>query len=466
MLISVLSVGGQSLISQQATAHCSLLDNTTGALCGSVPVPENHANPTGSTIEIAYIILKATTVNPSEPPLIYFSGGPGGKSLTAGTVQGWSNHPIRNSRDIILFDQRGIGYSTPLPNFGAEAFDIFAQDLTFAEEEHAYTDLLDEKNRFIHDQGRQLQFYNSFQNASDVGLLMDHLGGEQYNLYGVSYGTRLARIVQDLFPNKVHASILNSPSPLNSDFLADRITNYNNALKKIFAYCEQNESCSSNYPDLRSMYLKTIEGLKKDPMAVSYRNQIVYVNPQDALVIIRRLLYSQNAQTLVPGLIRALYERNISSVSAAIEMEHQTMARINLSMLLAVERYESFLPGITRDRIEEVYEKNVLCEAGLGFFHALYFNGQNWHSETIPEQDRSFHPSDVPTLIMVNYYDPVTPPSNATLIMQQLKNGHLFVLDQAGHGGGQGACRIEVMLQFMKDPSNQPYQDCLKLIDD
>ena len=41
--------------------------------------------------------------------------------------------------------------------------------------------------------------YNSYQNAMDVGMLMDHLGYEKYNINGTSYGTRLARIVADMF---------------------------------------------------------------------------------------------------------------------------------------------------------------------------------------------------------------------------------------------------------------------------
>ena len=76
--------------------------------CGQLEVPENHNNPAGRKISIAYVVIKAKDSLSNNFPMINFSGGPGGRSLSEGSINGWSESEYSKNRDIILFDQRGI----------------------------------------------------------------------------------------------------------------------------------------------------------------------------------------------------------------------------------------------------------------------------------------------------------------------------------------------------------------------
>ena len=81
----------------------------------------------------------------------------------------------------------------------------------------------------------------------------------------------------------------------------------------------------------------------------------------------------------------------------------------------------------------------------------------------MPMEDRVFQQSDVPTLIFVNRYDPVTPPENGLLFREQLSNGHLLILDEGGHGQGNQDCKERVMSDFMNNPALRPDVSCLNL---
>ena len=81
----------------------------------------------------------------------------------------------------------------------------------------------------------------------------------------------------------------------------------------------------------------------------------------------------------------------------------------------------------------------------------------------MPVGERTFKDSEVPTLIFVNRYDPVTPPENGHLFKKDLPNGHLLILDEGGHGQGNQQCKEQVMMAFMTTPDSLPDVSCLNV---
>jgi pimeloyl-ACP methyl ester carboxylesterase len=134
-----------------------------------------------------------------------------------------------------------------------------------------------------------------------------------------------------------------------------------------------------------------------------------------------------------------------------------------MSMLLSVEKFENFNPANSEAVITEEYKKYPLIPITLGYFDAIYQAGHNWHTASMPVSERSFEASDVPTLIFVNRYDPVTPPENGYLFMEDLPHGHLLILDEGGHGQGNQQCKEKVMMEFMNAPDRMPDVSCLNL---
>jgi pimeloyl-ACP methyl ester carboxylesterase len=294
--------------------------------------------------------------------------------------------------------------------------------------------------------------------------LFEHLGYPKYNLFGGSYGTRLARVVQDLFPAFVNSSVLDSPSPLSTDFLISRLDSYSLALERILAYCDNTPECQTEYPRLKEDYFKALKRLKRDPLEVRFSDsEVFWVNEQDGIYLLRRLLYMDGARERAPRLIRAFLDGNPEPVKEVLKYEYALTEGINMSMLLSVERYENFRPENTPAAIEEHYRQLPLLPLPMGFFDAFYRAGQGWHEAILPLSERSFRPSAIPTLIFANRYDPVTPPEYGNLFMETLSKGQLLILDESGHGAGNQDCKDRVMAAFMDDPEGALDTSCLNI---
>jgi pimeloyl-ACP methyl ester carboxylesterase len=78
-------------------------------------VPEYWEQPDGKLLEVKYAILRSLSDNPKPDPMLFLSGGPGNSALHPdGFVELAARfEPMRQTRDIVLFDQRGVGMSSP-----------------------------------------------------------------------------------------------------------------------------------------------------------------------------------------------------------------------------------------------------------------------------------------------------------------------------------------------------------------
>jgi pimeloyl-ACP methyl ester carboxylesterase len=271
-------------------------------------------------------------------------------------------------------------------------------------------------------------------------------------------------VVQDLYPGYVNASILDSPSPLSGDFLLNRLESYSLALGRIFEHCTNTPECNQAYPNLRMLYFSALEQLEKKPIRAQVNDSIYFsINPQDGIYLVRRLLYMGDSKEKAPALIKALYEGSGSVIQEVLAFEWQLTGSLNTSMLLSVEKFENFNPGNTGEVIEAGYQNYPLIPVPLGYFDAIYRAGRHWHPAHMPLSARKFEPSDIPTLIFVNRFDPVTPPENGELFMKDLSRGHLLILDEGGHGQGNEECKAQVILTFMSAPHTTPGASCLNL---
>ncbi|MDX1667428.1 MAG: alpha/beta fold hydrolase [Saprospiraceae bacterium] len=466
LCIPLMILSCQSGDSRSAPSGCDFLSGlpeSENITCGYVTVPENHAQPEGRKLRIAYAILPAKDTAASAYPVIYFMGGPGGRVLD--NLEGWLDHPLRQKLDIILFDQRGLGHSSPLPDMTDALSAIQAADLDKAEERQQTRLVVDSVRRRAAGQGIQLQYYNTDQNAHDVAVLMEELGYEKYNLFGGSYGTRLAREVMEQSPEYVRAAVLAAPAVFESDFLTSRMENYRDALQLVFEHCRETPECREKYPDLQREYLEAVHSLNDDPLAVRVAGKEFVVNPQDALYMLRYQLYTGDSRERVPVFIRALRERDIETISSTQAFLEEVQGLVNNAMFLSVVRYEEYDTTLTAAVLDSLYAVEPLFPAHLAHFDPLYLAAREWHNGHATYEQLHWDDSPLPALISVNKYDPVTPAANGYAFKETLPNATLLVLDEGGHSGG-GACQLQLLIDFFTDPQATLDTSCLNLVEE
>lgn len=451
-------------MAQVSLSNCDFiegLEEITEMECGKLSVPEDHEAPEGKRISVVYIILKAKQ-DVKREPVILLGGGPGAEMISVGIVKNLLQDPLRDNRDIIIYEQRGIGHSSGLPDISLEMNEIMAANLTEKEEKKEMKKLILRAREMAREKNVDLSKYNTWQNAHDVGSLMKTLAYPEYNLFGLSYGTRLGRKVQDLYPQYLNSVIHNSPALATGDFLIDRLHNFSDSLEKVLANCENDSDCNKQYPDLKETYFKGIGKLKIQPIKLEVQGAPYYVNAQDAIYFLRRELYGSEALKNAPALITELNSGGGPLLENVILNEMG--GSFNNLMWLAVERNEMYNSENTEEKIFEVYKSLSLLPAELGQFTAAYLALKDLHNSSLPEEKKSFQLSEVPTMILVNQYDPITPPENGYVFKEKIPGAFLYVLEEGGHGGGNEECRTRVMTAFMDDPFNAPDTSCMKLV--
>jgi pimeloyl-ACP methyl ester carboxylesterase len=306
--------------------------------CGVVVVPENHEADGGRTLEIAALRLRATTLSPRPDPVFYLAGGPGSSGLhefASNPTLFQNTQAMRQRRDVITFDQRGTGHSQILacgPFFAGigvvgEVFD----EVDIAEMEEimeggaAMPFVVAVCGMSYASVGVDLGQYTSVASANDIAMLADAMAyGGSYNLYGTSYGTRLAQHALRTTPDRVRAAIMDGTVSVSEPGNAHTSSKLGTQYDTLFELCAADAFCGDRFPDLRARFIAVLEDLASDPLVLDpplvgsdfFRNGGFVVVDRIDVSFFNRLGVFNNgagrggAAAFVPMLIDALEDRD------------------------------------------------------------------------------------------------------------------------------------------------------------
>lgn len=240
--------------------------------CGYLSVPENRDHPDQGTIAIALAVFKARTQPAKEDPIIYLDGGPGGTTLKVSEfLFNDLISPFLDKRDFVLFDQRGIGYSKPAldcPEIDAYIRRALTEKATREEYIQQYLDAVKGCHDNLNTRGVDPALANSKESAADIADLRIALGYDSWNLYGISYGTRLALTVMRDHPEGVRSVMLDSTYPPEADLPSGAPGDFHRALTQMFDDCAVDPACNSAFPDLGNVFYQTVADLNDEPKFV------------------------------------------------------------------------------------------------------------------------------------------------------------------------------------------------------
>ncbi|MFF0225351.1 alpha/beta hydrolase [Streptomyces sp. NPDC004629] len=181
--------------------------------CASLKVPLDHAHPHGKQITLALSRIPHTAQT-SQGPLLVNPGGPGGSGLTlAGFVASALPKKVAAQYDVIGFDPRGVGRSSPALNCRPGHFDAVRPDSVPS------TSAIEQANlararAFAADCGKKyadvLPHIDTVSAARDLDVIRQALGAQRVNYLGYSYGTYLGAVYAKLYPQRVRRLVLDS----------------------------------------------------------------------------------------------------------------------------------------------------------------------------------------------------------------------------------------------------------------
>jgi len=447
--------------------------------CGVLEVPEDRSKPDGAKVRLAVAVIKSTSSTPAPDPMLYLSGGPGQPALT-NNMQAFDADfakPFQSSRDLVFFDQRGTGASVPSlacheVNDGILA--AFAADLDNREQ----ADALGAALRTCHDRlaPQHIDFtaYNSAESADDVADLMRALGYARYNLYGVSYGTRLALDVMRRDPEHVRSVVLDSTLPPQTAGDADNSASFERALDVLIAGCKKDRACSAAYPDLEQTYFDLVAKANAAPLVVEPegpdgKKARVVVNGDRILSGTFQALYDTSLLRLLPFAAKAISDGNLAILTTLAQQVAFTTNDVAQAMGTAVNCNDVTM-SLTEQEVADATRgvRPAILAGHIGIADAgdLARAQDLCRAFGITKGDagaRDAVTSDIPTVVLAGEYDPITPPDWGRLAAKTLSRSHVFEFPGSGHGElfGRHDCAAAIAASFFADPSKDPDSGCV-----
>ncbi|MEM7678505.1 MAG: alpha/beta fold hydrolase, partial [Myxococcota bacterium] len=177
---------------------------SVAARCGQLTVPEDYARPEGPKVELFVAVIPARTKTPAPDAVTAIAGGPGGAATDDYVNWGQTAFSdLLKTRDIVLIDQRGTGRSN---RFDCPFDPDGLADATPEEIKAA-------NKACIESFSGDPRFYTTTEAVKDLEAVRTALGYSKLNVYGVSYGTRVALEYLRRYPQSVRTTVLDGVAP-------------------------------------------------------------------------------------------------------------------------------------------------------------------------------------------------------------------------------------------------------------
>ena len=472
--------GLESFYNQDLTwTDCT--DDATGTAfqCATVTVPLDYDNPQGKTITVALKKLPSTSSSPRGSVFLN-PGGPGGSGIStiesqAELYKSGDLSEVLANYDVIGFDPRGVGQSTPITCWTPEdvqailagqaempslstpgsAADIVAQGSRAAaacQEHTEVPEILD------HADTRSV--------ARDMDVMRALVGDKDLNYLGYSYGTYLGAVYAELFPDNIGRVVLDSAmdptmsrqEPTEGDAAA--------AEQALRTYIESQQGqagfpLSGTTDEAVAQLAAFLDGLDANPLTVSDAG--TSLNRTKAVDAISTLVNSSPDQwpLLNEGLTQAMNAHDgtalaknaasLPSSSAPPTTEKQVVEQLQHLKVFSANRCLDF--------------PDAGNESSWDTALASYRRDYPVFHSTVPQIDAFCHgwghtsrteavdvdvEATSPVLVVGILHDPVTPYPWSQTLVSRIRNSHLLSVDMYGHGAtGRNACTSAKVSDFL-----------------
>jgi len=414
------------------------------ARCGSIQRPENPQDPDSPPIELSVAVVPALDLAPEPDPFVPLAGGPGASAIEFYAAYAGAFEYVRRHRDILLVDQRGTGSSSRMD---CEIGDELIEGQLSREQ------VLDATRSCLQRLPHDPRYFTTSVAVTDLEAVRTALGYGALNLYGASYGTRVAQHFARRYPAATRSVVLDGVVPPQLPLGPEIATEAQLALENIFARCAGDSACSARFPGLQQSFRTLRAELDQQDVVVDLANPVtgrrefVEFGPGELAGAIRLLAYNASSMAIVPLLIDAAANGNYEPLAAQFHMIATTMAdALALGMHNAVMCSEDE-PYYDHDKID--YDAVKASYIGILQLDAISAMCSLWPAGPVDDDMRQPLDTDIPVLLLSGDADPITPPRYAALAMVELRNARHLIGAGQGHGQLAVGCTPRLIDEFV-----------------
>ena len=447
LLLSDLSFAENGSVLELSDCRISVSPGSPGiaARCGTFERPLNPMDESAGTIDLKVAVIPALSLEPATDPFVPVAGGPGQSTIKF--YAGWTAafERIRQDRDILLLDQRGTGESAPMTcELDEDAIDgkySAEQTLRLTRE---CLDLLPHDPRF----------FTTSVAVQDLEALRVALGYGRLNLYGASYGTRVAQHFARRYPDSTRTVILDGVVAPQIPLGPEIATESQRAIDRVFERCARDTACNERFPDIRSDFAALRDTLSVAPVAVALMHPVtaeqefVEFGDQQLAAAIRLLLYNPRTVALLPLVISEAANGNYTPLAAQFHMIAASLAEsLSIGMHNAVMCTED-APFIDWENLD--HDAIHASYMGPLQLDAIKTMCSVWPAGVLDEDLREPLATDVPVLLLSGGADPITPARYAEMAAVDLRAAWLLTGEDQGHGLAAVGCMPRVIGEFVE----------------
>jgi pimeloyl-ACP methyl ester carboxylesterase len=268
-----------------ALSKCAMPEIDEPLRCGSIEVPENPDKPQSRTISLNIVVVPALRPDPRSDPWVELVGGPGNAATDFVRSFTTDLRYLRRDRDVLLIDQRGTGKSNGL----------YCEELAL----HRLSSLFPRwpkkgvracRKRLS--KSSDLSQYSTRNAARDLETVRARLGYSQLNLFGSSYGTRVALDYMRQYPDNVRAAMLWGVVTLDFRRPLYYARDGQQALDRLIDDCAADVACGEAFPNIRRDLATTLNELERAP------REITVINPVNGKALKAQITRAGFAQAL------------------------------------------------------------------------------------------------------------------------------------------------------------------------
>lgn len=421
--------------------------SSVAARCGRLGVAENPDVPDGRRIELAVAVVPAISTRAEPDPLFLLAGGPGqgareGFVPLLGALEG-----VRRNRDLVLVDQRGTGDSNRMTcDFPEESW----TDASVSAE--AFRGLAQQCLATLPGDPR---FYTTSIAVQDLEAARAALGYERINLYGGSYGTRVAQHYARRYPTRVRAMVLDAVVPPQLAFGASMSLDAEAALRAHFARCAGDAECAARFPALARDFDALRERLAQASVTVRLPDPVtaeplsVEFTAGHFALAVRMLTYSDLSASLLPLLIdEAAARQNFTPLAAQAEMvSAELLKALAYGMHNSVVCSED-LPFLDRAALDMPALRSSYL--GAVMLEGLEAMCSVWPRGPVDPAFKEPLRAATPTLLLSGSLDPVTPPAYGAMAAVGLTDHAHIVFAGQGHIQLRLTCGQSLVRRFLE----------------
>ncbi|WP_225737159.1 alpha/beta fold hydrolase [Dyella acidiphila] len=423
---------------------------TAGAWCTTFEVPENRDDPHSRRIGLKLAIARSDAQVPDPDMVVLLAGGPGEAATEGWVVAAPEFDEVRKHHDVVLLDQRGTGGSNPLSCKDVEKAN--------ADDSSPFTLNLDEVRKDVAaclaevKQKADPRYYTTTIAAQDLEDVRKALGSPQFDLVGVSYGTRMAQQYLRRYPDSVRSVVLDSAVPNEVVLGEDMAGNLDSALTKDFAACTAVPACKQRFGDSMQTLYQLRDALRANPHKVSFRDPQTYQTVERPLSefslagLVRMFAYQPETAALLPLSIDAAAHGDVGPLLGQSKLLSSDLGGdMNSGMSMSVMCSED--ADLLQPRPQD---QNAML--GNHLIDSIKAECDVWPHGSRPADFHTPLKSDKPILILSGELDPVTPPRYGQTILAGLSNGRQLLFKGQGHSLLGRGCMPQVLGKFIDKP--------------